>query len=427
MLRFSVHPSRRAIGLATAGLVLSSTAVLTAAHVGAAGAATLTPSPTLTPTSGTDSTLFNGSLTAACPVGTTDSYWTVDGPDLPADQANIGPGNTTGTGAQSFNGASIANLKSANAGSFAASGVYNVRFSCFGTSSVTDSYVRKIQYTAGGSGAWAYLVAAASTTTLAVSPTTAYTGDTVTLTATVAPSAAAGTVQFKDGGSDLGSPVTVTAGSAQLPTSALTTGAHTLTAVFTSADTDAYASSTSAAKSYTINGAPTWRPALYPAPHVGAVSLCLASFGNVPTNYAYAWYLNGVAIGGATGSSYTVPETAYTKKLSCKVTATNPVGSVNGTSAEAVVAVGRALIATVKPYIYGTVKVGYTDVAKVGTWSPAATSYTYAWYVNSTKVSSSYAYKIPAANKGKYLSLIVTAKRTAWTPGSYHTAKKLIG
>jgi predicted outer membrane repeat protein len=74
------------------------------------------------------------------------------------------------------------------------------------------------------------------TTTVVVSnlnPATA--GQTITFTATVAavlPAAGTpgGTVQFKDGGNNLGSPVALSGGTAQLMTSALTVGNHTITA-----------------------------------------------------------------------------------------------------------------------------------------------------------------------------------------------------
>lgn len=429
MTHLVVHQSRRrqVAGLVTAGLVLSGSVALTTLATDSADAAVL-GTVALSPTSGTDSTIFGGSVAnAACPAGTGDAYWSVDGPDLPADQAILGPAtNTTGTGPQDFSGASIANVRSANAGSFSASGVYNVRFNCVATATgaVTDTYTRKISYTAGGAGAWAYLTPSASTTTLAVSPAQAYAGQTVTLTATVSPGAAAGSVQFRDGADDLGAPVTVNAGQAQLTTAALAEGAHSLTAVFTSADTDAYGSSVSAAKSYSVYGAPTWRPVLYPAPRVGAASLCLASFANAPATTTYAWFLNGVAISGATASSYTVPETSYTKRLSCRVTATNPAGSVNATSADAVAAVGRALVPTTRPYIYGTAKVGYTLTAKVGAWSPAATSYTYQWYVGTSRISGATGatYRVPAAYRYKVITVQVTARRTGWTNGTYRTA-----
>jgi hypothetical protein len=92
----------------------------------------------------------------------------------------------------------------------------------------------------------------ATTTVLAVTPaSTSVVGTAVTLSATVSP-VAAGTVQFLDGTTALGAPVTVTAGVASLTTSALTTGAHQLSAVFTSTDA-AFGSSASAATPYTVS------------------------------------------------------------------------------------------------------------------------------------------------------------------------------
>ena len=97
---------------------------------------------------------------------------------------------------------------------------------------------------------------AATTTTIAASPAgTAQQGAPVTFTATVVP-AAAGTVQFLDGPDgaavNLGSPVTVTGGTATLNTSALSVGSHLVRASFTPADTTAYAASTSQALTYTV-------------------------------------------------------------------------------------------------------------------------------------------------------------------------------
>jgi YVTN family beta-propeller protein len=83
-----------------------------------------------------------------------------------------------------------------------------------------------------------------SATSLAVSPSgTANAGDTVTLTATEIP-ATAGTVQFYNGTSAVGSPVTVNAGTATYVTSSLATGSDSLTAVFTPSSSG-YSGSTS--------------------------------------------------------------------------------------------------------------------------------------------------------------------------------------
>lgn len=125
---------------------------------------------------------------------------------------------------------------------------------------VTGSYGQfQGQITVAGTGAsatYAYAAPAApaSSTTLAVSPSgSASLGAPVTLTATVTSSAAvAGTVQFKDGGVDLGSPVAVSGGSASLTTSALAAGAHSLTAAFVPTNPADVAPSTSAATSYSV-------------------------------------------------------------------------------------------------------------------------------------------------------------------------------
>jgi hypothetical protein len=72
-------------------------------------------------------------------------------------------------------------------------------------------------------------------------------GSSVTFTATVSSTVgtATGTVQFKDGANPLGSAVVVVAGKASLSTSALTAGAHSITAVYSGA-TNFFASTSAA-------------------------------------------------------------------------------------------------------------------------------------------------------------------------------------
>ena len=97
-------------------------------------------------------------------------------------------------------------------------------------------------------------VAEATTTTLAVDPSTgtADAGQTITLTATVSP-AADGTVQFfSNAGVPLGSPVTVSGGIASYATSALAAGGYAFMAAFTSADEESYTSSESTETAFTV-------------------------------------------------------------------------------------------------------------------------------------------------------------------------------
>jgi phosphate ABC transporter phosphate-binding protein len=87
----------------------------------------------------------------------------------------------------------------------------------------------------------------ATTITLDVSPASPLAANTMeTLTATIRPSAVAGSVQFKDGFGNVGGPVAVSGGTASTTTT-LAPGPHSLTAVFVPADIADLSESTSPA------------------------------------------------------------------------------------------------------------------------------------------------------------------------------------
>ncbi|MFJ7724114.1 Ig-like domain repeat protein, partial [Rhodococcus erythropolis] len=89
-----------------------------------------------------------------------------------------------------------------------------------------------------------------TTTSLSV-PATAITGTAVDLTATVAPSNAVGTVQFKSNGTSIGSPVTVSGGVATLSHAFDTAGAQSVTADFTAGA--GFVSSSASAQTVTVS------------------------------------------------------------------------------------------------------------------------------------------------------------------------------
>jgi hypothetical protein len=94
---------------------------------------------------------------------------------------------------------------------------------------------------------------APSSTKLTVSPASSVAqGTAVTLSARVTRPTAAGTVQFKDGPTNVGAPVTVGNGTASQTTSMLATGPHRLIAVFTPTDPMALHRSTSPATALTV-------------------------------------------------------------------------------------------------------------------------------------------------------------------------------
>jgi hypothetical protein len=91
-----------------------------------------------------------------------------------------------------------------------------------------------------------------STTTTVQAPSTATTGQAVNLQATVSPQPNGGTVQFKDNGTDIGSPAQLSGGAASLLYTFTTAGTHNITAVYSG--TTGYQTSTSTASSVTVTG-----------------------------------------------------------------------------------------------------------------------------------------------------------------------------
>jgi hypothetical protein len=119
-----------------------------------------------------------------------------------------------------------------------------------GTHSITAVYSGDGNYSGSTSGAWTQTVSkVASTTLLSASPNPSVSGQSVSLTATISPTAATGSVQFFDGSTSLGT-ATVSGGSASKAVTTLSVGGHSITAVY-SGDAN-YAASTSAAVTQTV-------------------------------------------------------------------------------------------------------------------------------------------------------------------------------
>ncbi|PTR33766.1 Ig-like domain-containing protein, partial [Rhodococcus sp. OK611] len=126
-------------------------------------------------------------------------------------------------------------------------------FDAAGAKSITAVYSGGAGFTGSTSAAATVTVSVpdeATTTTLTV-PATANVGAAVELKATVAPAAAGGTVQFKDGAANIGGPVTLNAGVATLSHSFDAAGAKSITAVYSGGA--GFTGSTSAAATVTVS------------------------------------------------------------------------------------------------------------------------------------------------------------------------------
>jgi hypothetical protein len=162
-----------------------------------------------------------------------------------------------------------------------AAGDYTVSIGCFvidytqpeavftGTLHFSDASHWTMALPPGGGGP------GATTTTVTSTPVgSAAPGVPVTFTATVN-AAAAGSVQFKDGAVNLGSPVAVnvgaTAATATYQSSTLTDGSHTITATFTPTDSAHFSGSTSTAVTFVITAARLTTITLVAAPQSPAI------------------------------------------------------------------------------------------------------------------------------------------------------------
>jgi hypothetical protein len=102
-----------------------------------------------------------------------------------------------------------------------------------GSHGITAAYSGDPANQPGLSPVWVQSVLAATAVGLSSSPASIAAGQAVSFTAGVSGAMPTGTVQFKDGGANLGAPVALDAAAATLNTNALTTaGSHSITAVY---------------------------------------------------------------------------------------------------------------------------------------------------------------------------------------------------
>lgn len=184
------------------------------------------------------------------------------------------------------------------------------------------------------------------------------------------------------------------------------------------------AGSAGLANGLTVTAAPlklVKAPAISGTVRVGATVRAVgAAWSPAAGALAYRWRADGVAIRGATGSTYAIPAALRGKRLSVTVTA-KLANRADTAAASAAVAVGygAAPAATKKPKITGTVKAGRTVKVSVGAWSPRADTYRYEWRLNGKVIKGATAasLKLKKSWAGKKLTVVVIAKRAGHYDG----------
>jgi hypothetical protein len=129
------------------------------------------------------------------------------------------------------------------------------------------------------------------------------------------------------------------------------------------------------------------------------------------------WKRDGVAISGATASTYRLTADDLSRRITVEVT-----GSASGfattakESAVSVVVTAATMTTTPVPTISGSAVVGSTLSAVAGTWVPATDSFTYIWKRGLTVISgaSSSSYVVQTADAGQVITVTVTGVKAGY-------------
>ncbi|WP_030440059.1 hypothetical protein [Actinoplanes subtropicus] len=256
-----------------------------------------------------------------------------------------------------------------------------------------------------------------------ISPDTVSTGAAYTFTVTGAGFDAADTAQLTQAGS---APINATVRS-------VTPDRHTLVvdADLTTAATGPWKVTVTSAKTgqttgyyVSVNGPAlqvTTMPSISGTARVGAtVTAIPGRWTPAATSYTYQWLANGTPISGATAPTYTIPASLLARTLTIAVAVTaHRDYRADGTATSAAIAVAAGSAgpkATKPPRITGTAAAGKTVSVSAGTWWPAATSYSYQWYLNGKAINGATrtSLHLTSSMRGRKLTVIITAYQTSY-------------
>lgn len=141
--------------------------------------------------------------------------------------------------------------------------------------------------------------------------------------------------------------------------------------------------------------------------------------GDVTTTYQ--WFRGTSAIGGETGTTYTLTAANLAKNITVKATGTRP-GYLTGTSTSNVIVgvSGNAPVAVTAVAVSGTGKVGTSLTATPPVWDNDSTTTTYQWQRDGANIGSATTttYAVVAADVGHALTVRATGTRAGFDPGA---------
>jgi hypothetical protein len=133
-------------------------------------------------------------------------------------------------------------------------------------------------------------------------------------------------------------------------------------------------------------------------------------------NLYYQWYRSGVAITGATASTFRLTTADLGKAITVKTTARKTGYKVASKTSRPTAAVATNLLTAVRPTISGTPAVGQTLTVQTGRWSPSGIRFTYQWYRNGSPIAGATAssYTVVTEDLGAGLSIRVIGRKSGY-------------
>ncbi|MFK4788873.1 fibronectin type III domain-containing protein [Microbacterium sp. ZW T5_56] len=157
-------------------------------------------------------------------------------------------------------------------------------------------------------------------------------------------------------------------------------------------------------------------PTIVGTAKVGVKLTATAGSWTSGTKLTYQWLRDGVAISGATASTYTAVAADAGKKISVKVTGSLAGYTTVSKTSAATASVALGTLTAPAPTITGTVKVGSLLSLRAGTWTPSPVTLKYQWYRDGTAITGATAttYKLTTADAGRKLTVRVTGTKSGY-------------
>lgn len=166
-------------------------------------------------------------------------------------------------------------------------------------------------------------------------------------------------------------------------------------------------------------GQPTFSiaaPKVSGTPRVGVpLKASNGSWWPAASSFTHKWERTAGGLVVSNASSYTPVLADAGRTLQVRVAASRSF-ALEGS---AVAAIRVPLFSTARPAISGKLKVKSTLRARVGTWTPRASSYSYRWFRNGKAISraTKSTYKLTKSDRGRTIRLEVTAKKSGSASG----------